>query len=235
MLRRYAHLHGHASPPVNAPREWQDLVRWVIRVRDHRRLDKVRDGEMPAYLTDRQVDQLDAVNFDWKEDDISMTWEGHFARLRQFVQTHGHADVPPTYNAPGCGKTYPCLGKWLQYQKTAWVNEIALLNGLRPVTTYRIGFGRREKLRRLGVSISPATLCRGAEDATTLGQTAGTNAPHWAAPFVFNAATGRSDSTDSACSTDTADSGGECTDSSAGAAVSGSDECAAPDTVLALE
>jgi hypothetical protein len=223
-------------------------------VRDHRRLDKVRDGEMPAYLTDRQVDQLDAVNFDWKEDEISMTWEGHFARLRQFVQNHGHADVPPTYSAPGCGKTYPCLGKWLQYQKTAWVNEIALLNGLRPVTTYRIGFGRREKLRRLGVSISPATLGRGgAEDATTLGQTAGPNAPHWAAPFVFNAATGRNDgpdsacsndstdsacsndSTDSACSTDTADSGGECTDSSAGAAVSGAEECTAPNTVLALE
>jgi hypothetical protein len=154
LLRKYCTAHGHCDPPASGGRcEWEDLSRWVVRVRDHRRLDKVRDDATAPYLTDRQVTQLEAMNFDWKEQDISMSWDGHFARLREFARAHGHADVPVSYTHPGCDQTSPCLGRWLQYQKSAWVNEIARLNGHRPMTTYRIGFGRREKLRRVGVAV----------------------------------------------------------------------------------
>ena len=170
LLREYKRLYGHCSPPIQGvPPQWEGLRRWVVRVRDLRRLDAARELATPACLQEYQVVQMDKIGFEWKPQDVSMTWDGHFARLREYVRTHGHADVPPTFHHPGCEHTSPSLGRWLQYQKSAWVNEIIRLNGTMPATTYRIGFVRREKLRALGVSVHVGDADNGTDGALGSG------------------------------------------------------------------
>ena len=103
LLEDYASKYGHARPPRGYDAEGVDLESWVRRQRtvwdslsEERRQ---RLQQLPGWTLDTRTDK----------------WEAGFRRLEEYIEEHGHAQVPQSYVDDGYA-----LGKWLSVQRRTW-------------------------------------------------------------------------------------------------------------------
>jgi superfamily II DNA or RNA helicase len=102
MLRQFHTDHGHCRVPA----KWSEnlkLANWVAVQRARRTLGKVSAERIAA---------LDALGFSWSGRESSgKAWEEMFAKLKEFQQKNGHADVPQKF------ATNRKLGWWVSTQR----------------------------------------------------------------------------------------------------------------------
>lgn len=101
LLLAYKDRKDHCNVTVN---EDASLGGWAVMQRIYRRKGK---------LTERQIQMLDSIGFDWnyqktKGED---TWNKHYSRLKVYKKIHGDCNVPRTY------KEDSKLASWVWIQR----------------------------------------------------------------------------------------------------------------------
>jgi len=92
--------HGHTK----VLRSSGKLGRWVHKQRSC----KLRRGGSNRQLTQEQISRLDAVEFIWRPDENSETWEDMYEKLKAYKEANGNCLVPQSR-----GK----LGSWVDIQR----------------------------------------------------------------------------------------------------------------------
>ena len=103
LLKDYASEYGTACPPRGYEPEGVDLESWVRRQR--------RTWDSLGEERQQRLQQLPG----WTLDPLADKWEAGFRRLREYIDEHGHAQVPQSYVVEGYA-----LGKWLSVQRRTW-------------------------------------------------------------------------------------------------------------------
>ena len=91
-LKSYQENHGDCAVPLL--HEDKVLVAFVVSQRNQYR--EKRKGKVSA-LTDERQERLEELGFIWKVDVNEGAWDFAYAKLKEFVQENGHADVPSNY------------------------------------------------------------------------------------------------------------------------------------------
>jgi hypothetical protein len=91
-LKSYQDNHGDCAVPLL--HEDKVLVAFVVSQRNQYR--EKRKGKVSA-LTDERQERLEELGFIWKVDVNEGAWDFAYAKLKEFVQENGHADVPSNY------------------------------------------------------------------------------------------------------------------------------------------
>jgi superfamily II DNA or RNA helicase len=102
LLRQYVEREGHSRIPY---RHIEDGFRLDIWVTTQRKLFKT------GHLDRKRAEQLESLP-GWIWDRAEAAWENAFARLVEYVEREGHADVPVSFEADGVR-----LGQWVQHQR----------------------------------------------------------------------------------------------------------------------
>jgi superfamily II DNA or RNA helicase len=103
LLKDYASQYGQARPPRGYEAEGVDLESWVRRQRST--WDSLSEERQ------QRLQQLPGWTLDTRAD----KWEAGFRRLQEYIEEHGHAQVPQSYVVHGYA-----LGKWLSVQRRTW-------------------------------------------------------------------------------------------------------------------
>jgi hypothetical protein len=98
-LKKFYDEHGHSDVPSPFPPN-PELALFVNKMRLQKRI-----------LGFERIRKLDSLDFRWKPTD--RTWRDSLEKLRQFVEKHGHSDVPPGWVDD------PNLSVWLETQRIA--------------------------------------------------------------------------------------------------------------------
>jgi hypothetical protein len=101
-LVAYKEAHGDCDVPA----KWEEneqLANWVSMQRQ----TKKRDA-----LPESRVKLLDQIGFLWQSSAAQKPWETRYAELLQFMEAHGHCDVPVR------NSDNPSLGVWVVNQRS---------------------------------------------------------------------------------------------------------------------
>ena len=101
-LKRFHKLHGHCRLPSPHP-ENPALKSWTVSIRQKMRQ---QNSGGKATLTPWQVEQLEALGFEFETAEGQGSWKKQLRLLRTFKEVHGHCEVP--YD-------FPELGQWVAY------------------------------------------------------------------------------------------------------------------------
>ena len=74
-------------------------------------------------MTPERIEALDRLGFCW--DGQTMLWDDRYDEMVRFFETHGHANVPPNYDAA------PKLFGWLKVRTGYSFSGVVCSNGLR--------------------------------------------------------------------------------------------------------
>lgn len=109
-LQAFQRQHGHCLVPYTY-RENLPLARWVKRQRYQYKLFQDRQGSDPrcSTMTPERISALEAIGFVW--DSQASQWAERYQELQRFVELHGHANVPSSYQAS------PALATWVKCQR----------------------------------------------------------------------------------------------------------------------
>lgn len=136
-LRRFKDEHGHA----NVPQNYRDkrLAKWVNKQREYRKkaIQDVANGKPSQSITPERIALLSEEGFVW--DLFDETWNQRLNDLQEFIEEHGHANVP---------QHYPALGNWVKVQRTHFVR---LKSGKPSPMTEQ----RKAALERVGFAFDP--------------------------------------------------------------------------------
>ena len=109
-LVQFKESHGHCRVPRNHSVDNVNLGIWVNTQRSN--YQKYLAGKNSP-MTQERIDQLNSVGFDWGTTVIG--WEGHFQKLVQFKEVHGHCQVPRYHSVDDVN-----LGFWVNRQRQAY-------------------------------------------------------------------------------------------------------------------
>ena len=118
--------HGHCGVPQNYSIDNVKLGKWVSHQRSEYQ-NHLAGKYSP--MTQERIDQLNSVGFDWGTTVIG--WDGHFEKLVQFKEVHGHCQVPQKYSVNDVN-----LGNWVSHQRSEYQNH--LTGKYSPMTQERI-------------------------------------------------------------------------------------------------
>ena len=102
--------HGHCGVPQNYSVDNVKLGKWVSHQRSEYQ-NHLAGKYSP--MTQERIDQLNSVGFDWGTTVIG--WDGHFEKLVQFKEVHGHCQVPQKYSVDDVN-----LGNWVSHQRSEY-------------------------------------------------------------------------------------------------------------------
>ena len=125
-LVQFKESHGHCQVPSNYSVDGVKLGTWVHRQRQRYR-NNLTGRNSP--MSQEQIDQLNSVGFNWSI--AGIRWEGHFEKLVQFKELHGHCQVPSNYSADDVN-----LGTWVHNQRQRYRQYLA--GKYSPMTQERI-------------------------------------------------------------------------------------------------
>ena len=109
---KYYDENGHLNVPVSyVTEDGANLGNWLSALRSTRR------GNSNRKLTDKQIEELDAIGMVWeKRNDI--VWQKGYEIAYEHFQTHGNVDVVSSYKT----EDGFALGKWVSRQQYAYRN-----------------------------------------------------------------------------------------------------------------
>ena len=106
--------NGHCKIKTNS-KEHNNIGIWVQEKRRNYKL--IKTGKKPkAKVTDEQIEMLDEIGFEWgfkpdpNSSESDSSWEGNFAKLKEYFEANGNFDVP-------LDGDYEFLGKWTRVQR----------------------------------------------------------------------------------------------------------------------
>ena len=106
-LVQYKELNGHYRVPQRYTIDDVNLGTWVNKQRQSYR--NFLAGKYSP-ITQERIDQLNSIDFDWGA--ANTGWEGHFQKLVQFKESHGHCRVPQNHSVDNVN-----LGIWVRNQQ----------------------------------------------------------------------------------------------------------------------
>ena len=114
-LEQFVDKHGHCFVPL---RHHQELGVWVRNQRrEYRKLER---GESSTLLQHCRLQKLQALSFAFSRSHAK-SWEVQYQALVDYVQLHGHADVPEHSDEPPYVSS---LGRWCMNQRTAYRRRV---------------------------------------------------------------------------------------------------------------
>ena len=153
VLQQFIAQNGHARVPQGYASD-PSLGTWVKCQRNAYQAEKMRKRGKRPYCTSRilpeQVKKLESVGFEWDASDqrasmrAQTRWNEKFGRLLQFVDEHGHAQVPEGFSED------PSLANWVRRQRSAYKAEEARQKGQKPRCAGRISEDQVQKLESVG-------------------------------------------------------------------------------------
>lgn len=153
VLQQFIAENGHARVPQGYAPD-PSLGTWVKCQRNAYQAEKMRQHGKRPYCTSRilpeQVKKLEAVGFEWDASDqrasmrAQTRWNEKFGRLLQFVDQHGHAQVPEGFAED------PSLANWVRRQRSAYKAEEVRQKGQKPRCAGRISEDQVQKLESVG-------------------------------------------------------------------------------------
>ena len=107
LLCDYVAVYGNSRIPHSFVFNEFKLGTWVANQKT-----KYKQGKLSA----DQINRLESVDFAWTWDLMETVWQEFFAELKEFVQRHGHTNVP--YKVNGVKSE---LGEWVVGQRKFFV------------------------------------------------------------------------------------------------------------------
>ena len=107
LLQEFQKEHGHCQVPPKHSVNNVNLGNWVKSQRQHYR--KYQEGQYSP-MTQERIDALETLGFNWST--ARSGWEGHFQKLVEYKELHGHCQVPSNYSVDDVN-----LGTWATTQR----------------------------------------------------------------------------------------------------------------------
>jgi len=126
--------NGHCRVPYKEPGglgEWVSYIRRRYRAlqrkseEDRTAILNKAIGPSVFQLTAERIARLEALDFEWTPNRITVPWETRYEQLLEFKEKEGHANVPRQY------KANPALGEWLYMQRRLYRQKSEVLQGER--------------------------------------------------------------------------------------------------------